>query len=407
MRPITIAALLWLVGSGAVAQDWVAGPSAPAPEWAQSIQTLDDGTVVYMRPEEGAERRGTVARGTRLALRRRLAGTGCESGAWYEIGPSAFVCDERVRPSAEPPRGSPQPPRRRGRLLPYSYAFVRHDGTRAYAHPSDYLVDNYVEALGEGFGLVVIGSRHYDGVDFVQTRRGLWIDRESLGFARGSDFQGVEVDGTLDHAWVLSRNARVYQRPRGRVLRRASRRAIVHVVAVDGDWVTLDDGTFMRDRDLGRATVAPAPGGLAPNERWIDVDVAEQVMIAYQGSRPVYATLVSTGRNRPSHATPIGEFRIWVKLATSNMDDLERSDVSSNYSIEAVPWVLYFERANGFHAAFWHDDFGRRRSHGCVNLAPSDARWLFDFAGPELPNGWYAVFPTEREQGTLVRVRGE
>jgi lipoprotein-anchoring transpeptidase ErfK/SrfK len=161
----------------------------------------------------------------------------------------------------------------------------------------------------------------------------------------------------------------------------------------------------MRARDLARARPSDRPGSVAPNERWIDVDVTQQVMVAYEGDRAVYATLVSTGRPARTHATPLGEHRIWVKLATSDMDDLEREDVESNYMIEAVPWVQFFEGANGFHAAFWHDDFGRRRSHGCVNLSPRDARWLFGFTGPALPDGWYAILPTDADRGTLVRVR--
>jgi len=67
--------------------------------------------------------------------------------------------------------------------------------------------------------------------------------------------------------------------------------------------------------------------------------------------------------------------------------------------------VQFFDRAVGLHGAFWHDGFGRPRSHGCVNLAPEDARWLFAFTEPKLPAGWSAVLPTPVEPGTAVRVR--
>jgi lipoprotein-anchoring transpeptidase ErfK/SrfK len=70
-----------------------------------------------------------------------------------------------------------------------------------------------------------------------------------------------------------------------------------------------------------------------------------------------------------------------------------------------VPWVLFFHKAFGFHGAFWHNDFGRVRSHGCVNLAPRDAAWLYAWAGPEMPVGWSAVLPSPSHPGTLVRVR--
>jgi len=67
--------------------------------------------------------------------------------------------------------------------------------------------------------------------------------------------------------------------------------------------------------------------------------------------------------------------------------------------------VQYFSDAVGLHAAFWHNKFGRVRSHGCVNLAPRDAQWLFSFTGPHLPAGWTAVFPDDLEPSTVVRVR--
>ena len=379
----------------------------PPPEWARSVEVIDDGAVVYVQARQGARRRGTVKIGTRLPLLRRLAGDGCSTGVWFEVGRDAFVCEAFVTPSRHTPGGVAQPEMRSGRLLPNSHAFVTVDGTRAYAHPSDYLADQYVEAFGEGFGLIVTGRTTYEGIPFMQTRRGLWVMTESLRFVRGSDFAGIAIaEGEpLDVAWVVRRNAQVRASARGRVVRRAGWREGVHVAEVARGNVRLTDGTWMSARDLARARPSARPESVGAAERWIDVDVSQQVMVAYRGDRPVYATLVSSGRALRTHQTPIGEHRIWVKLATSDMDDLERVDVEHNYSIEAVPWVQFFEGSNGFHAAFWHDDFGRRRSHGCVNLSPADARWLFDFTGPALPAGWFAVLPTEREPGTLVRVR--
>jgi len=301
----------------------------------------------------------------------------------------------------------PLPRVREGRLLPNTHAFVAFDGTRAYARPSDYDADQYVEAFGEGFGLIITGRTTYGGLRFLRTRRGLWVERSNVRFAGGSDFQGMAMaDGRLAVAWVRPHRISLHDAPHGRVLRRVSRRARLAVAErVNRAWVRLEDGAHARVRDLAWPTLSERPESVGATERWIDVDVRAQVMVAYEGDRPVYATLVSTGRRGPNHATPLGEYRIWVKLATSDMDDLERDDVESNYSIESVPWVQYFEGSNGFHAAFWHDGFGTRRSHGCVNLSPRDARWLFDFTAPHLPLGWYAVLPTSSDPGTLVRIR--
>ncbi len=86
------------------------------------------------------------------------------------------------------------------------------------------------------------------------------------------------------------------------------------------------------------------------------------------------------------------------------MDKIEREDHEKNEAHERVPWVKYFEGANGLHAAFWHEEFGRRKSHGCVNLAPRDARVFFDFTEPALPPGWTAIFPTPDARTTHVSV---
>jgi hypothetical protein len=77
------------------------------------------------------------------------------------------------------------------------------------------------------------------------------------------------------------------------------------------------------------------------------------------------------------------------------------------YSLEDVPYVMYFKGAYAFHSAFWHDRFGRPRSHGCINLAPRDAKWLYNWAGPDLPPTWHGGSATEENPGTWVWVHGE
>jgi len=137
------------------------------------------------------------------------------------------------------------------------------------------------------------------------------------------------------------------------------------------------------------------------------VDIASQVLTAYVGERPVFATLVSTGRGNDGSvlATPRGAHRLWVKLRGSNMDNLDDESAAENYAIQAVPWVMYFERGYGLHGTFWHRAFGSKHSHGCVNLTPLDAERLFGWTSPKLPPGWSAALPTSYEPGTLVRVR--
>ena len=172
-------------------------------------------------------------------------------------------------------------------------------------------------------------------------------------------------------------------------------------------WLRYADNAWISERDVRTPTHAEPPSELRPGERWIDVDIESQVVTAYVGDRPVFATLTSTGRGADGSelATPRGSKRLWVKLRTSNMDNLDDESAAENYAIQAVPWVMYFEHGYGLHGTFWHRAFGTKHSHGCVNLTPLDAERLFAWTSPRLPPGWTAALPTAYEPGTLIRVR--
>jgi L,D-transpeptidase catalytic domain len=149
------------------------------------------------------------------------------------------------------------------------------------------------------------------------------------------------------------------------------------------------------------------PADVGADERWIDVDLTRQQLVAFEGRRPVFATLISSGRRNPQDPehdfpTPPGTFRIREKHVTTTMD----GDVASDgpYSIEDVPWVMYFQGSYALHGAFWHDSFGNMRSHGCVNMSPEDARTLFSWADPQLPAGWHGVFSKDENSGSRVVV---
>ena len=123
---------------------------------------------------------------------------------------------------------------------------------------------------------------------------------------------------------------------------------------------------------------------------------------AYDGDRLVFATLVASGR--PPWYTPMGLNRIWIKMQTGDMEGglVERGDY---YSLQDVPWIMYFSKDVGVHAAYWHDRFGYPSSHGCVNLSPLDAKWLFDWATPQLPfPDTRYVYASKNNPGTWVYV---
>jgi lipoprotein-anchoring transpeptidase ErfK/SrfK len=111
-------------------------------------------------------------------------------------------------------------------------------------------------------------------------------------------------------------------------------------------------------------------------DRWIEINVSTQRLIAWEGNTPVYAVIVSTGVE--SHPTLIGSFKIQSKHRTARMR-------GEDYDVPDVPFVMYYDGNYGIHGAYWHHSFGTPVSHGCVNVAVDHAEWLFNWAAIGTP----------------------
>jgi hypothetical protein len=168
------------------------------------------------------------------------------------------------------------------------------------------------------------------------------------------------------------------------------------------------NGRWLRSQDLKTAAKpSKLPGWARRGVKWIDISIVSQTMVLWEGDQPVYATLVSTGRDGlgdpgKTHSTPQGTFRIFQKHVTTTMD----SEVADHeFELRDVPWVMYFKGGYALHGAYWHDDFGRVRSHGCVNLAPIDARFTFLWTWPDVPAHWHAAYSGEAlGEGTIIHI---
>lgn len=389
-----------------------AAAQVPLPSWAHGARAQNSETPVYLGPDQTGPRRGTLGAGAHLPVLDRVDGHGCPGGLFLKVGQHAYVCERQMELVSRAPADSD--PQAAEPMRVEGYAFVRTGGTRAYSHPSDIETDAYFTTYPRRFGVMVRERVTYRGMAFARIRNGLYILERALQPVRVSDFAGKRLpasraagrDDAPLAAWVRIEGAVAHRTPRGRMARHLTRLQRVRVSARGprGTW-RLADGSYVDERSLALAWRSQPPASVGEGERWLDVDREQQVLVAYEGRRPVFATLVSTGLRRAQRRTPGGEFRIWVKLRHSDMrGERDRSGLPA-YSIEGVPWVQYFHEGYGFHAAFWHEAFGRRRSHGCINLSPRDARWLFDFTRPRLRAGWTAAHPTPSRPGTLVRIR--
>jgi hypothetical protein len=165
------------------------------------------------------------------------------------------------------------------------------------------------------------------------------------------------------------------------------------------------DNLWLSDRDASRLDpVRKMPAWGTNGEKWIDINVTKQTLALYEGKKAVYATLVSTGEaglSDPANstATKRGIYRIHTKHLSVTMDS---DEVGEEFELRDVPYVQYFESNYALHGAYWHDRFGIPKSHGCINLAPEDARRIFFWTEPNVPAGWHgALLPLK---GTLLFV---
>ncbi|MBN1608945.1 MAG: L,D-transpeptidase [Polyangiaceae bacterium] len=232
------------------------------------------------------------------------------------------------------------------------------------------------------------------------TFRGVHLDKDThlpLAFFRGKDRPKYRraSDGSLE--------------PTELVIARLSWVALTGRSLQDqGDrFLEVSDGSYVRAKDAvvpelrkrtpwGAAVGEQDDTGLAPRGRgtWIDVSVWGGWLLAYEGTRPVFATLVSPGRGGTPQegkepietaATPTGRFNITGKFKTATMvapGELIHSD---------VPWAQNFTGPYALHGAYWHNDWGQLKSGGCVNVSPIDGKWLFEWTEPTAPPGWHGV----------------
>jgi hypothetical protein len=269
-------------------------------------------------------------------------------------------------------------------------------------------------------GVALIGSFAADaaagGRHFAVTPDARLLPVDKLAPEGGSTFHGRDVRAIgLPVAFGWRRSARFWTLEAGRLTpgEAVPRRELVALSGVErvmGGEPMLEtrDGRWLRGVDL-RLAAEPKelPWFAQRARRWIHVSIENQTLVTWEGDTPVYATLVSTGKDslerpRGPTSTPRGTFRILQKHITTSMD----SDVAdSEFELRDVPWVMYFKGGYALHGAYWHDDFGLARSHGCVNLSPIDARHVFEWSQPDVPEHWHGAYASDGfGAGTLVHI---
>lgn len=281
-------------------------------------------------------------------------------------------------------------------VVPFTFAYVHALPLNVYRHPIEAAMGlPPLRILYSGDQWVSVdGEVEYEGERWFQINEGEFVRADALALASPSRFQGVYLNEqpAAPFAWI-NRTVQPSRTPHGPADGGApvyQRYQIVVIYAQefwgsDEIWYLIGPDEWVEQSTVSRVTVDPRPAEVGPGERWIEVDLFEQTLAAYEGERMVYATLISSGRSG-STWTDSGLFRIWFKLRAAKMSNPDVEDGSPAwYFLEDVPWTMYFNGPTALHTAYWHDAFGFTRSHGCVNLAPRDAQWLFNWTSPYVP----------------------
>lgn len=349
------------------------------------------------------------------------------------------------------------------------------EGGRKIPNVSEFKVPSYAffaNRVRRHTGLAFLGS-FPTGADSLDRRFAITTDLRLVPASKikpdsASPFHGTELsadialpvafvrtecekDGPCAHAWRLGDSAHTEDRKfEWRSLVKLSGKTKRVGISLFRETT---DGAWLKASDLGVVS-APAewPPAAQAGQKWIDISIENQTLTLWEGQKPVYTTLVSTGQDglgdpKTTKSTITGTFHIKSKHVTATMDSNERSSegggaapaaagtdregksepadktadaptkshaapVDSSgrqlrrgegtFELRDVPYVEYFEAGYALHAAYWHDVFGKARSHGCVNLAPIDAHRVFGWTDPPVPENWHGVSSTQEADGTVV-----
>ncbi len=133
------------------------------------------------------------------------------------------------------------------------------------------------------------------------------------------------------------------------------------------------------------AELLPISPEVAEFSKSILIDLGLQLVTAFEADLPVFSARCSSGAK--GTWTPMGEFRTYHKGPSIHMNN-EGDAVDDFYDLPGVPWVTFFTSEGvAFHGTYWHNDFGRPRSHGCVNLPVHAAKFLYRWTRPFVPIG--------------------
>ena len=291
-----------------------------------------------------------------------------------------------------------------------TYAWVVTANVQVYANPGD---ATPVRSLGAGFLYVSLANAKpivLGDQTWYQINAGEYVNAKDIAIVRPTAFRGITLTSTPDKpfGWMVysvraSATAGGTAAKDGKLFARYQPITVLEEkTSGELTWYRVGENQWIDQKKVALVFPAPRPAGVAPTDKWIDVNTFEQTLAAYEGDRMVFATLISSGL--PQWATDPGLFRAFAKVKIAKMSG--REGLADYYFLEDVPHATYFNKDMALHAAYWHDKFGFKHSHGCVNLPPADAEWIYNWTTPAPDGSNWTVVPDRKKNdiGTWVWV---
>ena len=319
----------------------------------------------------------------------------CLPGAWatdpgdcLPLGPSQSAKTLAEQGFSYPMRGlSAHKPDASLSDLPEPVAIVHGSDTPIYASLSDAMAGappiNTIVG-GGGRYVSMVDSAQSDGRTFVRTKSGGWV--EATPFWGWPRWQGVVFYATPKHNFgftidnIFSFTAPSFAAPTTQnnfpkyeafpVYNTTEAEGFTWYEIAPGEWIPSLKSRLVRVN-------THRPEGV-DRDRWIAVDLENQTLAVYENGELKFATVIASGAGE-LYSDP-GVYEIYHKIESHTMQGSYSSTRSDFFYYENVPWALYYNHAQAIHGIYWPAILGIPQSHGCVNMFPGDANWLFQWA---------------------------
>ncbi|MCW5880014.1 MAG: L,D-transpeptidase [Anaerolineae bacterium] len=252
--------------------------------------------------------------------------------------------------------------------------------------------------------LSVVETRQVGETVWARVGSGEWLDYDDLSAFPITGLRGYQAPrnepGGL--GFIIDPETATYDAPNtnGAMAATLDRYTPVALLGTDAGWWRIGPGQWVNPAHVREVQRVARPADVGPSDKWIDVNLTQQTVAAYEGDRLVFATLMSSGKDPTP--TKEGLFYIYEKKIGEFMAGGWQDQ--DPYWLEEVPWTMYFSASYALHGAYWHDKFGDVLSHGCVNLSPDDAKFLFTWSGPVVSPDKNRVLASPDNLGTWVYV---